>query len=131
MMQSTPEDECPAEHSMELVFPSSHQHKGEDDEPTPSPPHTTKERRSSWKHTVFLVIADIVGTGVLELGGNLARIGWLPGILAMLFFFVVNTYTGLLLVRIRNVFPAARNYGDRASFTFSPRAGLRSVGSST
>ena len=90
--------------------------------PPPSPPHERK-RRSSWKHMLFLVIADIVGTGVLELGGNLSKIGWVAGIATMLVFFLVNTYTGILLVRLRNVFPNVRNFGDVATATFGPRAG--------
>ena len=90
--------------------------------PPPSPDFGEK-RRSSWKHMLFLVIADIVGTGVLELGGNLSKIGWVAGIATLLVFFAVNTYTGMLLVRLRNVFPGIRNFGDVAKVTFGPKAG--------
>ena len=38
-----------------------------------APPHT-----SSWVHTAFLLLGDIVGTGVLSLAACFAALGWLP-----------------------------------------------------
>ena len=42
------------------------------------------EAHSEWWHTAMLLLADIVGSGVLGLPGAFARIGWFFGILLLI-----------------------------------------------
>ena len=37
----------------------------------------------SAKNTAFLLVADVVGTGVLGLGGNMGVLGWVAGLLVL------------------------------------------------
>ena len=59
-------------------------------------------RTVNWIHAVFLLLAQIVGTGVLELSGNVASIGWI-GLAPLLLFAPVNIYTGVLLTRLLGI----------------------------
>jgi len=77
-------------------------------------------RTVNWIHAVFLLLAQIVGTGVLELSGNVASIGWI-GLAPLLLFAPVNIYTGVLLTRLRALFPSALTLTDLASAIFGPR----------
>ncbi|KAK3270589.1 hypothetical protein CYMTET_21018 [Cymbomonas tetramitiformis] len=70
------------------------------------------ERRASWQSIAFLLIADIVGTGVLALSGNLRMLGWSAGIGALLLFYPINLYSGLLLARCHMWYPKAATYID-------------------
>ena len=74
-------------------------------------------RQAHWVHAVFLLLAQIVGTGVLELGGNLAAIGWI-GIVPLLLFAPVNIYTGVLLTRLRTMYPRALSLTDLGGAIF-------------
>eukprot|EP00451_Oxyrrhis_marina_P028336 CAMPEP_0204341764 /NCGR_PEP_ID=MMETSP0469-20131031/23605_1 /ASSEMBLY_ACC=CAM_ASM_000384 /TAXON_ID=2969 /ORGANISM="Oxyrrhis marina" /LENGTH=107 /DNA_ID=CAMNT_0051326541 /DNA_START=12 /DNA_END=332 /DNA_ORIENTATION=- len=40
-------------------------------------------RQSSWQQAASLVVANVVGTGVLSLAGNFAKLGWGWGLAAM------------------------------------------------
>ena len=41
------------------------------------------EAHSKWWHTAMLLLADIVGSGVLGLPGAFARVGWVFGIILL------------------------------------------------
>ena len=82
---------------------------GEDNLPMPGPKvrrHSSLTgldvvRTNEWYHTAFLLLADIVGTGVLSLMGAFAKVGWLPGVLLLLVWCVV---TRPLAIRLRVMF---------------------------
>ena len=42
------------------------------------------EAHSEWWHTAMLLLADIVGSGVLGLPGAFSRVGWVFGILLLI-----------------------------------------------
>mmetsp|Transcript_64333 Transcript_64333/g.172224 ORF Transcript_64333/g.172224 Transcript_64333/m.172224 type:complete len:468 (+) Transcript_64333:51-1454(+) len=69
-------------------------------------------RQSTWQQTAALVIADIVGTGVLSLSGNFAKLGVWSGISALVICYPLNFFTGILLNRLHLAFPLSVTYGD-------------------
>ena len=88
--------------------------KSQDDE--------TTTPRGTWKHAAFLLVANIIGTGVLELPAALKALGWIPGIITLVMFYLLNTYTGKLLAQVQRYFPGAYTYGDVAQFYWGTRA---------
>ena len=80
------------------------------------------ERHATWQRVSFLLIADIVGVGILELGYRIHELGWILGIFFLTAFFVVNMYTALLMSRLRDAFPLSVTYGDLAGYVMdSPK----------
>jgi len=63
------------------------------------------ERKVLWWQTAFLMIADIVGTGILALPGNLAKLDWALGLSCLFVFYPLNFYTGDLLKRLHLAYP--------------------------
>ena len=66
----------------------------------------------------FLLVGDILGAGVLELGGNLRAFGWGFGMFFLTCFFPLNLYTGHLLARLGAAYPNAVTYGELATSIF-------------
>eukprot|EP00443_Scrippsiella_acuminata_P108536 CAMPEP_0115663276 /NCGR_PEP_ID=MMETSP0272-20121206/47757_1 /TAXON_ID=71861 /ORGANISM="Scrippsiella trochoidea, Strain CCMP3099" /LENGTH=444 /DNA_ID=CAMNT_0003101619 /DNA_START=24 /DNA_END=1360 /DNA_ORIENTATION=- len=52
--------------------------------------------RSHWGITAALIVADVIGGGVLALPGTFASLGWIGGISALLLLGYVSLYTGQL-----------------------------------
>mmetsp|Transcript_33131 Transcript_33131/g.70014 ORF Transcript_33131/g.70014 Transcript_33131/m.70014 type:complete len:468 (+) Transcript_33131:54-1457(+) len=69
-------------------------------------------RQSSWQETAALVIASIIGTGVLSLSGYFAKLGLWFGIFALVICYPLNFFTGILLNRLHLAFPLSVTYGD-------------------
>ncbi|CAK0885978.1 unnamed protein product [Prorocentrum cordatum] len=81
----------------------------------------TGPRRSEWHHTALLVVADVVGTGVLSLPGHFGALGWLPGLLLLAGCALLNLYTGMLLVQCKLWYPRVRSLGELAAEVAGPR----------
>mmetsp|Transcript_19489 Transcript_19489/g.32765 ORF Transcript_19489/g.32765 Transcript_19489/m.32765 type:complete len:457 (-) Transcript_19489:546-1916(-) len=64
---------------------------------------------SMWQAN-FLLIAAVVGLGIMALPHSIAKIGWFPGIVILGSVFYLNLYTGMLLWRLRMVYPSALTY---------------------
>ncbi len=79
-------------------------------------------RQGTWKHAAFLLVANIIGTGVLELPAALKALGWIPGVITLILFYLLNTYTGKLLAEVQRYFPGAYTYGDVSQFYWGSRA---------
>jgi hypothetical protein len=84
-----------------------------------TPAHT---QTSEWYHTSALLLADIIGTGILSLPGAFAKLGFVGGTGLLLVSYFLNLYTGILLARMKLWFPAARSYGILLGDAFGPRA---------
>ena len=63
------------------------------------------KRRANFILGALLLVADVVGVGIMEIPGNLARVGWVIGLPALLIFLPLNLYTGVLLGRLAQIFP--------------------------
>jgi len=59
--------------------------------------HYTNTRENGWVVTTFLLLTDIVGTGVFGLPSAFKKLGWIPGILSLLLAALLGKYTGNLL----------------------------------
>eukprot|EP00959_Pyramimonas_sp_CCMP1952_P056070 1171163-Pyramimonas_sp.AAC.1 len=55
----------------------------------------------------FLLIAAVVGLGIMALPSSIAKVGWVPGLVILGFVFTLNLYTGMILWRLRLVYPTA------------------------
>ena len=68
-------------------------------------------RNTEWYGASLLLLADIVGSGVLALTGAFSKLGWILGFAILLICAPLNFYTGILLSRIRRFYPKATTYG--------------------
>eukprot|EP00941_MAST-03F_sp_MAST-3F-sp1_P006294 g6294.t1 len=69
---------------------------------------------NEWYHTAFLLLADIIGTGVLSLLGAFSKLGWLGGLFLLPLCYAANLFTGLLLSWTRTWYPNVTTYGELA-----------------
>ena len=83
--------------------------------------------RTNWVLAALLLTADVVGVGVMEIPGNLARVGWVIGLPALFVFLPLNLYTGVLLGRLAQRFPESSSY-DRLGGAVFGTAGRIVVG---
>lgn len=78
-----------------------------------------------WPSASMLIVADVVGTGVLAIPGAMRSMGWGLGVPLILICFPLNLYVGLLLERLRRwVAPGAATLGDLAFAIFGKCGGL-------
>mmetsp|Transcript_7082 Transcript_7082/g.17566 ORF Transcript_7082/g.17566 Transcript_7082/m.17566 type:complete len:526 (-) Transcript_7082:39-1616(-) len=70
-----------------------------------------------WPQVVLLIVAEVVGTGVLAVPGAVHSLGWAASVAALLGCYLLNLYTGLLLARLRRLVPTAVTLGDLAAAT--------------
>jgi len=69
--------------------------------------------------TAGVIIADVVGAGILSMGTAVAKLGWLPGALAIIVMLAMNVHISLLLWRVRMSCPDSFTYLGVASAAFS------------
>jgi len=96
------------------------------------PPTTTSTldvKRSQWYHTTFVIMAEVMGAGVLGLPYATSRLGLVLGSTVSLVFGVAATYSGLLLARARHDgLHEANSYSDLAQALGGPLAGRLTAG---
>jgi len=68
--------------------------------------------RSHWRITAALIVADVIGGGILALPGTFASLGWIDGFGALLLLGYVSLYTGQLIGRLHGLYPFVKSYGD-------------------
>ena len=88
---------------------------------------STKEK-NSFTSSSLLLLADIVGSGVLAIPGAFAKLGWVLGTMFLLICAPLNLYTGILLARIRRHHPNATTYGALAHDIFGEYGGYLGYG---
>lgn len=67
-----------------------------------------------WASTTMLILADLVGIGVLTMGRIFAQLGWILAVLLLTALSPVNVYMGVLVARAKGMFPEVRNYRELA-----------------
>ena len=78
-------------------------------------PTVRAHERSHWCQASFVIVGEVMGAGVLGLPSCLARMGWLIGTAAVLFFGLCALYSGYLIAETRNRFhPRAGTFADIA-----------------
>lgn len=76
-----------------------------------------------WGQAGLLIVADVMGVGVLAVPGALKHFGWTLGLMALVLCYPINLYTGLLLTRLRRLAPAVVTLGDLAAALIGRWAG--------
>lgn len=67
--------------------------------------------------TAGLMIADVVGAGVLAMGQAVANLGWMLAIPIILLMLAMNAHIMILVWRVRKLHPGAKSYRDLACMT--------------
>jgi len=83
-------------------------------------------REQTWVNASFILVAELVGTGVLGLAHNFAVLQMGNGVMALLIFAVLTLYSGVLLHRLQSWFPDGITYGDIA-LEVAGKSGQRAV----
>lgn len=68
--------------------------------------------------TSGIIIADVVGAGILSMGSAVAKFGWLLGSIFIFALLAMNVHVSLLIWRVRMGCPTAFTYVDLASQAF-------------
>lgn len=75
--------------------------------------------------TAGLIIADVVGAGILAMGSAVAHLGWLLGTISIPVFLAMNIHVSILLWRVRRLHPGASTYLELASMVFEKAPGIQ------
>ena len=78
---------------------------------------------NEWYHSSLLLLADIVGSGILALSGAFSKMGWFFGFLLLILCCPLNMYTGILLARLRKHHPLVTTYGELGESLFGKKVG--------
>lgn len=84
--------------------------------------HPQAHRASSWVQTCFLLLAEVVGTGVLALPYNFTKLGIPLGVGLLVVCSVLNLAAGWLLWRLQQSLPNVTTFSDVAVIVYGPRA---------
>jgi len=76
--------------------------------------HWTLTRENNWFLTSFLLLSDVIGTGILGLPYAFNKLGWLPGIFSLLLFCFLGQFTGKILCKLVVAFPESQTLGRMA-----------------
>mmetsp|Transcript_42205 Transcript_42205/g.78517 ORF Transcript_42205/g.78517 Transcript_42205/m.78517 type:complete len:464 (+) Transcript_42205:100-1491(+) len=69
--------------------------------------------------TAGLLIADVVGAGVLALGSAVAQLGWLYGTVSILLMMAMNAHIMIMVWKVHCRFPGAHSFKELVSQTFA------------
>lgn len=86
-------------------------------------------RRTGWLATAALIIADIVGTGVLSLPGAFASLGMVYGVVALIVCYPLNFFSGYQLNKVHLAYSSAVTFGDVGFRLFGTLGGVIMYGS--
>lgn len=86
-------------------------------------------RKTGWLATAALIIADIVGTGVLSLPGAFASLGMAAGVISLIVCYPLNFFTGYQLNKVHLKFSSAVTFGDAGYHFFGTIGGVIMYGS--
>jgi amino acid permease len=73
---------------------------------------------ATWQTAGLLMIADVVGAGVMSLATAFAQLGWVLAIISLIFWYLVNMYVGLLIKECHEAWPKSESFGDLAMYSF-------------
>jgi amino acid permease len=83
---------------------------------------STIPKTASWETAGLLMIADVVGAGVMSLATAFAQLGWLPSFCSLVFWYVVNMYIGVLIGECHEAWPHSESFMDLSQRTYGRRA---------
>ncbi|QDZ17624.1 transmembrane amino acid transporter [Chloropicon primus] len=71
-------------------------------------------RITGWVNVVFIIMADLIGTGIVGLPETFTRMGWAIGLLILISFGLLTAYSGLLLWRLHMTYDSGVTFGNLA-----------------
>ncbi len=77
-----------------------------------------------WYQAVFLLMTDVFGTGVLGLPHAAANVGWALAYVLLILFSIFTVFAGLLLVRVKGLYPEATCYADVMRAQVGPKSAM-------
>lgn len=69
--------------------------------------------------TAGIIIADVVGAGILSMGVSIAKFGWLLGAIVTIIMLALNMHVSVVLWRVKRQFPDAHTYVEVAVAAFT------------
>ena len=70
--------------------------------------------RYGWQHATLIVVGEVLGTGIMGLPHAMISLGWVLGLGSCIFFAAAATYAGVLLSRVKAMYPGTAGYADMA-----------------
>jgi amino acid permease len=80
-------------------------------------------RNASWITAGLLVWGEVVGAGVLGLPKAFGNLGWMLGIISLIFWLLINLKVGTIMAEIVSYYPSCVGFGDTVHHTFGKQAG--------
>jgi amino acid permease len=78
----------------------------------------TEYRTLTWINAGFLLVAETISLGILSLPAVIASMGFVPGVILILFFGLLTTYTGYVTYQVKIAYPGIHNFADAGLFFF-------------
>lgn len=69
--------------------------------------------------TAGIIIADVIGAGILSMGVSIAKFGWLLGGVITILMLGMNVHVSIVLWRVKKRFPQAHTFVEVAAAAFS------------
>lgn len=79
-----------------------------------SSPPSARHPSYTWHHASLIIVGEVLGTGIMGLPKAMASLGWGLGMLSVTLFAATAIYSGVLLSRVRIMYPGATGYADLA-----------------
>lgn len=79
-------------------------------------------KTADWQTAGLLMIADVVGCGVMSLATAFAQLGWMLAIPSLLFWTLVSMYVGLLIGEVNEAYPDCENFMQLSGLTLGKDA---------
>lgn len=78
----------------------------------------TEYRTLTWLNAGFLLVAETISLGILSLPAVVASMGFVPGVILIIFFGILTTYTGYVTYQVKIHAMGVHNFADAGLFFF-------------
>lgn len=76
------------------------------------------EHKNSTELTAGIIVADVVGAGILSMAVAVGHLGWLLGSIAIVLMLLMNVHTSILMWKVHSHFPETQTYRDLVEAAF-------------
>jgi proton-coupled amino acid transporter len=80
--------------------------------------HAAPPKKATWITAGLLLVADIVGAGVMGLPAAFGQLGWVLSILSLVLWLLICLKVGVQLSEAVSIYPTSNTFGDLAHHTF-------------
>mmetsp|Transcript_31781 Transcript_31781/g.80358 ORF Transcript_31781/g.80358 Transcript_31781/m.80358 type:complete len:472 (-) Transcript_31781:8-1423(-) len=82
-------------------------------------PQQTQKSGNSTELTAGIIVADVVGAGILSMAVAVAKLGWLLGAVGTVLLLALNVHTSIILWRVYMCFPESKTFKDLTAAVFA------------